>query len=402
MEKMNYLKKLPERDKNPDTCCASVKEGDVYINPWPSAIWRKSTFKGLLARRVYGYFTSSLFGREKNQELKVDLDIKAVNDYHEDDKNIAMQLIWLGHSAFLLQINSFTILFDPMLSKRASPLNFIGPYRCRGRGFEKFSQLPPIDFVVLSHNHYDHLDKWTIQEIFAEEKNKNWTKILCPLDLKPWFLSLGIPEDQVIEFDWWDDVEVTRIPESVNTEEETSIQEALASPLNRKIVISAVPAQHFSGRTGFDFNKTLWSGWVVKSEDASYYYAGDTGYRSLPDDCPKEDIHKYPTCPIFKQIGNIYGPFDMSSIPIGPFTPVNRMSRIHTNAEDAVNVHIECKSKCSITMHWGTLENLGIDAVDRGPAELHEELKKKNIPLDEFREAYIGEILKIEKKSKKE
>ncbi|ORX52542.1 Metallo-hydrolase/oxidoreductase [Piromyces finnis] len=394
---MNYTRKLPEREKNPETCCPSVKEGKIYKNPWPSATWRKSTYKGLLARRIYGYFTSSIFGREKNQQLKVDLDFEAINNYHNDDKNIAMQLIWLGHAAFLLQINSFTILFDPMLSKRASPLNFIGPYRCRNRGFQKFSQLPPIDFVILSHNHYDHLDKWTIQEIYAEEKNKK-AKVLCPLDLKPMFLSLGIPENQIIECDWWDDIEVTRIPESIDVNDEKALQESLTSPSNRKIIISAVPSQHFSGRTGFDFNETLWAGWVVKSQEASYYFAGDTGYRSLPDDCPKEDIEKYPYCPVFKQIGNIYGPFDMASIPIGPFTPVNRMSRIHTNANDAVNLHTDCKSKHSILMHWGTLENLGVDEIERGPDELHKELIKKNIPLDEFHEVYIGQILKIEKK----
>jgi len=149
---MNYIKKLPERPKDPKTCCASVKKGKIYINPWPSATPRKSTFRGFLAKRLHDYVTSSLTAKEKNKGLKVDLDIQAITDYHRNNKNIAMQLFWLGHSAFLLQINGFTILLDPMLSKRASPLNFVGPYRCRDRGFEKFSELPPIDFVILSHN----------------------------------------------------------------------------------------------------------------------------------------------------------------------------------------------------------------------------------------------------------
>ena len=121
---------------------------------------------------------------------------------------------------------------------------------------------------------YDHLDKYTIKEIFSEEQNKNHTQVLCPLDLKPWFLGLGIPEHQVTECDWWDDLEVTRLPETLDPSDEVSLKETLASPAHRKIIISAVPAQHFSGRTGFDFNKTLWAGWVVKSQDASYYFAG--------------------------------------------------------------------------------------------------------------------------------
>eukprot|EP00833_Pecoramyces_ruminatium_P002250 jgi/Orpsp1_1/1176282/evm.model.c7180000057027.1 len=268
---MNYLKKLPERQKNSETCCPSVKEGKVYINPWPSATERKATYKSLLPKRISGYITSSITAREKNKSLKVDLDLNAIKDYHENDKNIAMQLTWLGHSAFLLQINTFTILLDPFLSKRASPLNFIGPYRCRDRGFKSFSELPPIDFIILSHNHYDHLDKATIKEIYSEEQNKN-AQVLCPMDLKKWFLGLGIPEHQVTECDWWDDYDAIRIPTSIDTSDETALSEALADPANKKITISAVPAQHFSGRTGLDFNETLWVGWVFKSQDVSYYF----------------------------------------------------------------------------------------------------------------------------------
>jgi len=125
---------------------------------------------------------------------------------------------------------------------------------------------------MLTWYSYDHLDKYTIKEIFAEKKNKR-THILCPLDLKSWFIGIGIPENQVTECDWWDDLEVTRFPNAIDTSNPTVLEEALASS-NRKITISAVPAQHFSGRTGFDFNETLWAGWVVKSPDASYYFAG--------------------------------------------------------------------------------------------------------------------------------
>ncbi|ORY87332.1 Metallo-hydrolase/oxidoreductase, partial [Neocallimastix californiae] len=309
---MIYLKKLPERQKDPETCCPSVKKGNVYINPWPSATHRKATYRGLLSKRLSGYFTSSLTAKEKNLSLMVDLDLMAIKDYHEDEKNIAMQLTWLGHSAFLLQ---------------TSPLNFIGPYRCRDRGFKSFSELPPIDFIILSHNHYDHLDKATIKEIYAEEQNKQHTHIFCPLDLKAWFVGLGIPENQVTECDWWDDYEALRLlPNAMTITNEEALSEALSESSHKKITISAVPAQHFSGRTGLDFNETLWVGWVVKSQEASYYFVGDTGYRSIPDDCPEDEIEKYPFCPVFKQIGNIYGPFDIATIPIGPFTPANRMT----------------------------------------------------------------------------
>jgi len=395
---MNYLKKLPERQKDPETCCGSVKEGKKYINPWPSATPRKASKGFLEAGKVAGYIKKSLSSAEGNQKLKVDLDIKAISDYHKDDKNIALQLTWLGHAAFLLQINSFTILFDPFLSKRASPINFAGPYRCRGRGFEKFSELPPIDFVILSHNHYDHLDKYTIKEIFAEEQNKK-TQVLCPMDLKKWFVGLGIPENQVTECDWWDDHEVTRIPDSVDITNESALNEALASPSNRKITICTVPAQHFSARSIFDRDQTLWAGWVIKSHDVSYYFVGDTGYRSLPDECKEEEIENYPCCPIFKQIGNIHGPFDLASIPVGPVTPPHMMSLVHTTARDAVDIHIDCKSKHSIPMHWGTVENLGMDDIEGVPDQLHKELEKREIPQDEFHEVYIGQVVKLYKKN---
>jgi len=395
---MIHIKKLPERQKDPETCCGSVKQKDKYINPWPSATPREASKENkFTAGKLLGFIKKSFASGESNQKLKVDLDIKAITDYHENDNNIAMQLTWLGHAAFLLQINTFTILFDPFLSKRASPINVAGPYRCRDRGFKKFSELPPIDFIILSHNHYDHLDKWTIKEIYAEKQNKK-THVFCPLDLKKWFVGLGIPENQVTECDWWDDNEITRLPDSVDVTNEAALNEALASPSNRKITICTVPAQHFSARSLMDRNKTLWVGWVIKSEDVTYYFVGDTGYRSLPDDCPEEEIEKYPYCPVFKQIGNIHGPFDIACIPVGPVIPPHMMSVVHTTARDAVDLHIDCKSKHSIAMHWGTVENLGTDDIEMAPIELHKALAKKNISQDEFHEVYIGQVIKLEKK----
>jgi len=396
---MIHIKKLPERQKDPETCCGSVKQNNKYINPWPSATPREASKENkFTAGKLLGFIKKSFSSGESNQKLKVDLDIKAITDYHENDNNIAMQLTWLGHAAFLLQINTFTILFDPFLSKRASPINVAGPYRCRDRGFKKFSELPPIDFIILSHNHYDHLDKWTIKEIYAEEQNKK-THVFCPLDLKKWFVGLGIPENQVTECDWWDDNEITRLPDSVDVTNEAALNEALASPSNRKITICTVPSQHFSARSLTDRNKTLWAGWVIKSQDVKYFFAGDTGYRSLPDKCPEEEIQNYPSCPVFKQIGNIHGPFDIASIPVGPVIPPHMMSAVHTTPMDAVDIHIDCKSKHSIAMHWGTVADLGVEDIEYGPAELREALDKRNISHEEFHDVYIGQMITLEKKN---
>ncbi|ORX42763.1 Metallo-hydrolase/oxidoreductase [Piromyces finnis] len=395
---INYIKKLPERQKNPETCCASVKEGKKYINPWPSATRREASKEYGSLRIMKGYMKNYFSGKEKHEKLKVDVDLKAISNYHQDDKNIAMQLVWLGHAAFLLQINSFTVLIDPFLSRRASPIKFAGPYRCKERGFKSFSELPPIDFVIISHSHYDHLDKKTIKEIFAEQQNKNKTHIFCPLDLKKWFISIGIPENQVTECDWWDEYEITRIDETIDIHNIDALNEALTSLSNRKLSINAVPSQHFSGRTGFDFNETLWVGWVIKSPEVSYFFAGDTGYRSLPDNCPEEEIENYPACPVFRQIGNIYGPFDLASIPISPALPPHMMSPVHSNPRDGVDIHIDCQSKHSIAMHWGTVLFNALNPIDSGPERLREELDKKNIPYEQFHDTYIGQVIKIEKK----
>ncbi|OUM61841.1 hypothetical protein PIROE2DRAFT_12045 [Piromyces sp. E2] len=230
------------------------------VEMWPSANPREASKEVKGIESLLGDYIKNAFrGKEKNQKLKVDLDLKAITDYSEDDKNIALQLTWLGHAAFLLQ---------------TSPINFMGPYRCRGRGFKKFSELPPIDLIIISHNHYDHLDKYTIKEIFADKRNKKRTHIFCPLDLKKWFKGIGIPVDQVTECDWWDENEVTILPESVNISDENALNEALTSTNNRKITICTVPNQHFSGRSMSDSNQTLWAGWVVKSQDCTYYFAG--------------------------------------------------------------------------------------------------------------------------------
>ncbi|KAG4085816.1 Metallo-hydrolase/oxidoreductase [Neocallimastix lanati (nom. inval.)] len=394
---MNVIRRLPEREKSPEKCCASKKVKGKYIDPWPSHRYRdgkyiKNTLKTI---KVMAY---SFVSQEKNKQLKVDINFEAIKNYYEENNKNDIQLTWLGHAAFLLQINGFTILLDPLLHKRASPLKFVGPYRCKERGFKSFADLPAIDLIIITHNHYDHLDRPTIKEIFREKKNKK-CQILCPIGIKKWFRRklLRIPSKQIIEADWWDDLEFAHLPENTNLNDKELVVNAFEEA-KQKITISCVPCQHNSGRSIFDQNKTLWCGWVLKSHEHSLYYAGDTGYRSTPNKVPEENIEKYPYCPAFKQIGNIHGPFDLACIPVGPVYPASIISPDHANANDAVNIHIDCKSKHSIAMHWGTVEYLGLDNIKYGPKELREELKKKSIPYEQFHDVYIGEMVYLEKK----
>jgi len=340
--------------------------------------------------------TFSFVAQEKNKRLKVNVDLEKINSYNTKGNPNDIQLTWLGHAAFLLQINGFNILIDPLLHKRASPLKFVGPYRCKDRGFKSFLELPAIDVILITHNHYDHLDRPTIKEIFREKKNKK-CQIICPMGVKKWFRRklFRIPSVQIHEADWWDDFELSRLPKDFNIKDTDLLEKAIANA-HQKIVLSCVPCQHNSGRSIFDLNKTLWCGWVVKDQKYSIYHAGDTGYRSTPNKFPEEELEKFPYCPAFKQIGNIHGPFDLACIPVGPVFPASIISPDHANANDAVNIHIDCRSKHSVAMHWGTVEYLGLDNIKYGPEELKVELKKKAIPMEKFHEVYIGEMLILE------
>jgi len=154
-------------------------------------------------------------------------------------------ITWIGHSSMLIQLDGMNILTDPIFNDRASPVGFTGPKRIVQPGL-KFEELPEIDIVIISHDHYDHLDTETI------EKLGNDPLYLVPLALAEFFDDLKI--DNYQELDWWDEFKFNNIR------------------------FVCVPAQHFSGRTLFDGNRTLWSGWVIQGKQSNIYYAGDTGY----------------------------------------------------------------------------------------------------------------------------
>lgn len=169
------------------------------------------------------------------------------------------------------------------------------------------SELGKIDAVIISHSHYDHLDYNTIKSLGAS------VTYFVPLGIGAWFKS-NFPGYKCVELDWWGSSKIGDV-EFVCT-----------------------PCQHFSGRTLWDRNKTLWSSWVVKSPNASFFFGGDTGYRSVPKD-HKGPLDSLPVCPAFKEIGEKLGPFDLSAIPIGAYSPRWFMSPIHCDPEDAVCVH---------------------------------------------------------------
>lgn len=259
-------------------------------------------------------------------------------------------VIWLGHSTFLLQIDGINILTDPMLGDRASPFPFIGPKRYTPPAI-RVEDLPVIDVVLVSHNHYDHLDYGTMTRLLKQQEEQQ-PDFFVPLGLKEWFGRIGARS--VSELDWWED--------------ETW----------KGWQLTAVPSQHFSGRGLGDRNMTLWCGWVMKKGAFTYYFAGDSGY-----------------CPYFKEIGDRLGPMSLSTIPIGAYNPRWFMKPVHADPAEAVQIHLDVRSRLSIGMHWGTFK-LTDEDMDEPPVKLSTALEERGLGKKEFITVDPGQVLQLD------
>lgn len=222
-----------------------------------------------------------------------------------------MQISWLGHSTFLIQYQGLNILTDPIFSERASPNSFAGPKRYTPHVVD-YAALPPIDFVIISHNHYDHLDRQTVQML------GNQPYYMVPLGLKDWFTDQGVEDDRVEELDWW----------------QVADPEMTGSLLR----VEAQPSQHWSARGLYDRRETLWASWHLTIADQTVWFAGDTGYNPAQ----------------FKEIGERNGAVDLALIPIGAYAPRSFMRTYHVDPDEAVLIHQDVRAVRSIGMHWGT------------------------------------------------
>jgi N-acyl-phosphatidylethanolamine-hydrolysing phospholipase D len=255
-----------------------------------------------------------------------------------------IQITWVGHSTFLIQMDGVNILTDPIFNDRSSPFSFGGVRRLVPPGLA-FEDLPPIHAVLISHDHYDHLDRQTVQRLGDQPK------YLVPLGLGQWFKKRKI--ENLIELDWWQ----------------------TASSLGLKF--HSVPIQHFSGRSLFDRNETLWSGWIVEGKIGKIFFAGDTGYS-----------------PIFKEIGERFGPIRVSLIPIGAYMPRWFMNPVHVDPPEAVRIHQDTNSLQSIASHWGTFR-LSDEPVEEPPFYLEKALKEAGLNKKNFLIMRFGETLSL-------
>lgn len=231
---------------------------------------------------------------------------------------------WVGHSTLLIQLDGVNILTDPQWSDRASPVTFAGPRRITSPGVA-MEDLPPIDLVLISHDHYDHLDVDTVQRLDRLHR----PLFLVPLRLQDWFEGIGITN--VEELDWWE-----------------------SRPL-RGLRVTCLPAQHFSGRTLWDRNRRLWSSWAVAGQAKRLFFAGDTGYYSA-----------------FKEIGQRLGPFDLVAVPIGAYVPPEMMKMTHVTPEEALQLFTDVQGRNFLAMHWGTFD-LTDEPIEEPPQRLRAE-----------------------------
>ena len=276
--------------------------------------------------------------RKEKETKKPPLDFSFPLKIDDHDK-LKPRVVWINHSSFLIEIENINFLTDPVWSKKCSPFRLLGPSRRHSPAFS-LDKLPLIDYVLISHNHYDHLDKRTIKKIHKIYPNVKW---IVPEGVKKWFTKNSI--FTVIELSWWQSIHLDDVS------------------------ITAVPAQHFSGRHILDYNNTLWAGYIVENKKTKkkFYFVGDTGYNEYD----------------FKKIGEKWKKIDLSLIPIGGYIPRSFLRPIHIDPYEAVKIHKDVNSKFSVGMHWKTF-HLSDEPLYLPPYDLFLAMKEENLDPKDF------------------
>ena len=307
-------------------------DGSRFFNPWAPAM--DKSYLDLLRWQLLGDSTPWPESRENEIVAKLS-DQVAQGQW---------STTFINHATHLIQVKGINFLTDPIFSERASPFQWVGPKRIRKPALQ-IKDLPKIDFVLISHNHYDHMDSASIDQL---------TKIHNPVFIVPLAngdLIKGMGAENVVELNWWEDHQI----------------------LNSDFKITLVPAQHWSARGLFDRNKALWGGFVIQSEKIKIYFAGDTGYGDF-----------------FKEIRKKLGPMNLSLLPIGAYEPRWFMKDHHMNPAEAVMAHKDLESKFSLGTHFGTFK-LTDEGVDDPEIALTEALTEMGVSGDAFIAPQVGE-----------
>jgi L-ascorbate metabolism protein UlaG (beta-lactamase superfamily) len=261
---------------------------------------------------------------------------------------------WIGHATALVRIGHTNILTDPHFSERASPVQWFGPKRWQAPAV-RIEELPHIDVVLISHNHYDHLDENSVLALNAQRGGP--PLFVVPLGIERWLQAVGVTNARAL--DWWDSLQV------------------------KDVTVHLTPVQHWSRRTFADTNTTLWGGFVVEGESRGkrrrVFFSGDTGYSAQH----------------FRQIGSRFGGFDLALLPIGAYEPRWFMKAQHVNPEEAVQIHRDLRARLSVGIHWGTFQ-LTDEPIDQAAADLAAARERLGVGGREFVTLRHGETLRLD------
>ena len=272
--------------------------------------------------------TENVYMSKKDAKPKEKLKIETP-EFLENPSEEDLTITWLGHASTLIEISKMKVLIDPMFSSYSSPLQFIGPKRFSDSPLE-IEDLPNIDIVIITHDHYDHLDYNTIKKI----KNKV-DKFIVPLGVEKHLEKWGIDKNKIISMVWWEEIQIN------------------------KLTVVCTPSQHYSNRSIDDKNNTLWASFILKNDNYQIYQSGDTGYAEH-----------------FKKIYQKYGEFDLVLLDTGQYN--NSWKEVHMNPEESVNSALDLHAKVAMPIHWGTF-NLASHPWDDPGVRFTKEAKEKSL-----------------------
>jgi len=294
----------------------------------------KDTFKAM----------GTMFNSDSNSKPNKNIAVQKIDSITIADYNSKTRFIWFGHSTFLLQIKGKNVLIDPMFGNVPAPSPLLGSNRFSNELPIEIEKLPHIDAVLITHDHYDHLDYESIQKL-KDKVNMFYTPLGVGIHLLKW----GIEKERIIELDWWQEIKYD------------------------ELTIRCTPAQHFSGRGLADREKTLWCSWIIQSDDENLFFSGDSGY-----------------APHFKEIGDKYGPFDFAFMECGQYNDLWPL--VHMFPEETAQAGLDVKAKKMMPIHWGAFKlapHSWTDPVER----LSKKAKELKIDLVIPK---IGEFIEIE------
>jgi L-ascorbate metabolism protein UlaG (beta-lactamase superfamily) len=300
------------------------KQGRKFLNPVETSI----STGGNIFNILWKYATNKA---ETIPAKKLGPFVTDVNIY-KTPPSTGLRITWIGHSSILIEIDGLRILTDPVWSNRASFSEIIGPKRFFDAPL-KLAGLPHLDAILISHDHYDHLDPHVIKTLAAKQ-----IPFYCPLQVAKYLISWGVSPNLVTEMDWTDTVAITN-----------------------NCQLTALPTRHFSGRSLFNRNETLWCSYVIKTNNHNIYYGADSGLYNG-----------------FKEIGDAYGPFNLTMLEIGAYN--ENWANIHMGPKNAIQAHLELKGQLMMPIHWGTF-NLALHAWNEPVEDLINYAAEKDVKL---------------------